>query len=375
VCLARLGVALHRASEGYEITGNLERVGLAGKDAMVPSTRTDPTERVPIDSDIRIFPTAAESAVTNRAAVGASATSRCRFEASRRANHGVPLSVWQISGSIPDLRRARRNTGTPPHGWIKPVRNTFPKVDQAGENRWILSVKNDTLSARHVSLAHLIFHTYYVYYFLHDGSQWRERPVNVQPLDPHGIVQTFRELRLADGSTVPGIDTRSGPIEDWNGSYSGYYLRKFIDPTINAQFTRQDVPWIFFRYAEVLLNYAEASIELGELGDAVDALNQIRRRAGMPDLTAALGQAGLREAYRNERRVELAFEEHRFFDVRRWMIAPEVLSQPARGINIYLEGANRIDRHTWRNHRYEVSVVQQRAWDNRHYFMPIHRMR
>jgi starch-binding outer membrane protein, SusD/RagB family len=208
---------------------------------------------------------------------------------------------------------------------------------------------------------------------LYDGAQWRERPVNVKPLDPHGIVQTFRELRLPDGGTVPGLDTRAGPVEDWNGSYTGYYLRKAIDPTVNHQFTRQDVPWIFFRYAEILLNYAEASIELGELGDAHYALNQIRRRAGMPDLSAGLGQAALREAYRNERRIELAFEEHRFFDVRRWMIGPEVLSQPARGINIFLEGANRLDRDTWRNHRYEVSVVQQRAWDDKLYFMPIQR--
>jgi starch-binding outer membrane protein, SusD/RagB family len=208
---------------------------------------------------------------------------------------------------------------------------------------------------------------------LYDGAQWRQRPSSITDLDPHGIIQTFRELKLPSGTIVPGIDTRNGPLEDWNGSYSGYYLRKFIDPTINSQFTRQEVPWVFIRYAEILLNYAEASIELNELGDAVDALNQIRRRAGMPELTVGLGQAGLREAYRNERRIELAFEEHRFFDVRRWMIAPTVLNQPARGINIFLEGANRVDRETWGNYRYEVTTVQPRAWDDRMYFLPIQR--
>src|SRR5207237_9465460 len=98
------------------------------------------------------------------------------------------------------------------------------------------------------------------------------------------------------------------------------------------QFTRQEVPWIFFRYAEVLLNYAEASIELNELGDAVNVLNQIRLRAGMPPFSAGLGQAALRDEYRNERRVEMVFEDQRFFDVRRWMIAPAVLSKVAGGI-------------------------------------------
>src|SRR5205085_9336156 len=147
----------------------------------------------------------------------------------------------------------------------------------------------------------------------------------------YGMMQTVRALKLPDSSAVAGLDTRDSPVENWNGGYSGYYLRKFIDPSINAQFTREQVPWIYFRYAEVLLNYAEASIELNEVGDALNALNQIRRRAGMPDLAAG---PNLRDEYRNERRIEMAFEEQRFFDVRRWMTAPQVLSMPATGINI-----------------------------------------
>jgi hypothetical protein len=216
---------------------------------------------------------------------------------------------------------------------------------------------------------------------LYDGAPWRERPGDVKNLDPLGLIQAFRGLRLPDGSMVGGLDTRQSPIEDWNGGYSGYYIRKMIDPTINHQFTRQQVPWIFFRYAEILLNYAEAAIELNELGDALNALNQIRRRAGMPVFSAALGQAELRDEYRNERRIEMAFEEQRFFDVRRWMIAPQVLGQPARGINIFLDGDNRVDRSTWRNYVYqfrdpttgEPISIQQRAWNDKMYFMPIHR--
>src|SRR5438270_4876779 len=210
----------------------------------------------------------------------------------------------------------------------------------------------------------------------YDGAPWRPRPDDVKGLDPVGIIQTFRQLAIRNDSgrvtdVVPGLDTRDSPVENWNGAYSGYYIRKFVDPSINAQFIKEQVPWIFFRYAEVLLNYAEASIELNELADAVSALNQIRVRAGMPVFSAAVGQAALRDEYRNERRVEMAFEEQRFFDVRRWMIAPQPESQPARGINIFLDGTSRTDRTTWRNYRYAIDTVQARAWNDKMYFMPI----
>ena len=208
---------------------------------------------------------------------------------------------------------------------------------------------------------------------LDDGAPWRERPTDVQALDPYGIIQTFRELRLPDGTVVGGLDTRDSPIEDWNGGYSGYLLRKFIDPNVNAQFDNQEVPWPFFRYAETLLNYAEASIELNELGDAVTALNRIRRRAAMPEFSGSLSQAALRDEYRNERRVEMVFEEQRFFDVRRWMIAPEQLAEDASGINIFLEGTDPVDRSTWTNYEYETRVIQTRGWNDALYFMPIHR--
>ncbi|HEY6157261.1 MAG TPA: RagB/SusD family nutrient uptake outer membrane protein [Gemmatimonadales bacterium] len=205
----------------------------------------------------------------------------------------------------------------------------------------------------------------------YDGAPWRPRPDDVKNLDPVGIIQTFRALKLPDSSVVPGLDTRDSPVENWNGAYSGYYIRKFVDPSINAQFTKEQVPWIFFRYGEILLNYAEASIELNQLTDAINVLNQIRVRAGMPPFSAALGQAALRDEYRNERRVEMAFEEQRFFDVRRWMTAPQVLSKVAGGINIFLDGTSRTDRTTWHNYRYAVDTVQTRAWDDKMYFMPI----
>ena len=121
-----------------------------------------------------------------------------------------------------------------------------------------------------------------------------------------------------------GLDTRSGPIEDWNGGKTGYYLRKYVDPTVDPQYVKQDVPFKHIRYGEILLDYAEACIELGQDAEARTYINMIRTRAGQPNLPALTGDA-LRQAYRHERRVELAFEDHRFWDVRRWFIGERCL--------------------------------------------------
>lgn len=207
----------------------------------------------------------------------------------------------------------------------------------------------------------------------YDGAPWVTRPADVINLDPVGVIQTFTEVTLPDGTTIPGLDTRNGPIEAWNGTYAGYYMRKFIDPAVDHQFEMQDVPWIFIRYAEILLNYAEASLELGELAEATEAINLIRRRAAMPDLPAGLSAAQLREEYRNERRIELALEEHRFFDARRWMIAPQVFGENAQGIDIRVKATDSRDRSTYYDYTYQVIDIQERAWDDKLYFMPIHR--
>ncbi len=108
---------------------------------------------------------------------------------------------------------------------------------------------------------------------------------------------------------------------------TGYFLRKFHDEDLVLYATNSDQDWIFIRYAEVLLNYAEAQNEAsGPDGSVYDAINTIRSRpsVNMPSLPAGLSQSEMREKIRNERRIELAFEEHRYFDIRRWGIANQV---------------------------------------------------
>ncbi len=157
---------------------------------------------------------------------------------------------------------------------------------------------------------------------LFDGSPWKPRG---SALDPANEIQTG--TYFAGTNKIVGLDTRQGPIENWNGSFTGYYFMKFIDPdpTIRDATSPQFIPWAFFRYTEVIFNYTEALIELGEFAEAQNWLNKIRFRAGMP----AIEQTGeaLKQLYRNERRIEMTFEEQRYHDARRWMIAPQTLGR------------------------------------------------
>jgi len=205
---------------------------------------------------------------------------------------------------------------------------------------------------------------------LYNGAPWRERPNDVKGIDPLNKIQTGRWQRWnsASNSMVEefGVDTRKSPIEDWNGSYTGYYLRKYIDPNNDAQYVNQTVTWRFMRYTEVLLNYAEACIELGEDAEARTYINQVRRRAGLPGLTES-GDA-LRTRYRNERRIELAFEDHRFYDVRRWVIGPEALDVTTVADIVYKLNA---DHTTATVPTITHKVFETHTWQNKAYFLPI----
>ena len=208
---------------------------------------------------------------------------------------------------------------------------------------------------------------------LYEGAKWRQRPADVVASDPAGIIQVgywekFDPNNPATPILIPGLDTRNSPIEDWNGTYTGYYMKKFIDPGIDAQYFKQDLPWRYIRYAEIVLNYAEACLGLGQEPEARTYINMIRKRAGMPEVTES-GSA-LIEKYRNERRIELAFEDHRFFDVRRWAIADEAYGSNAVGVKPLYE-LNADNSMNLTTPSYEIVMAQDRAWNPRFYLMPI----
>ncbi|MDB5262284.1 MAG: RagB/SusD protein, partial [Adhaeribacter sp.] len=127
---------------------------------------------------------------------------------------------------------------------------------------------------------------------LYNGATWRNRPADAAATEPNGIIQTgSKEVWNAATNKVEvvwGVDTRFSPIENWNASTTGYYTRKFLDKNVDGQFFRGEQPWIMFRYVEILLNYAEACIRLGEEPEARTYINKVRTRVGMPAVTKSI---------------------------------------------------------------------------------------
>jgi len=150
--------------------------------------------------------------------------------------------------------------------------------------------------------------------------------------DPLGIYEVRTHRTIAANGTVTdsyGIDTREHYFFPAGGAYGHYLTKKFMDPAIKGYVERNENVGIEFRYAEIILNYAEACLELGDIPTATTYINMIRNRAGLPDFTG-----DITEALRHERKVELFAEGHRFYDIRRWKIMPDVFVPQGVGINI-----------------------------------------
>jgi hypothetical protein len=142
-------------------------------------------------------------------------------------------------------------------------------------------------------------------------------------------------------------------------------MKKLQDSTLPSRGTDLDgANVIIYRYAEDLLNYAEAKNELSGPDQTVyNAINEIRRRAGQPDLATGLSKDEMRAHIRRERRIELSFEGKRFYDMRRWKIADEIFSKPIYGMKITEENGKL---------RYEKVVVRNVTFDApKNYLSPI----
>ncbi|MBU3026445.1 RagB/SusD family nutrient uptake outer membrane protein [Zobellia galactanivorans] len=123
-----------------------------------------------------------------------------------------------------------------------------------------------------------------------------------------------------------GVDA---PLRTGLHTITGYYIRKFMDQSapFGVDFGQSKQSWIEMRLAEVLLNYAEAQNEVaGPDASVYDAINRVRTRAGQPDLPAGLSKADMFDRIVHERKIELALEGHRFWDLKRWGMGVEVLN-------------------------------------------------
>ncbi|MGN7989683.1 RagB/SusD family nutrient uptake outer membrane protein [Pedobacter sp. 22226] len=201
---------------------------------------------------------------------------------------------------------------------------------------------------------------------------------------------TNRDPRLNFAVMYNGSTFKSKPVETFvggkdglglnvNATKTGYYMRKYLSESAVWTGTATNIrrPWILFRYAEILLNYAEAINEVqGVAGqtEVLRVLNLIRNRPGvvMPALqttnVAGNGYVAptkdeLRKRIHNERRVELCFEEHRFYDVRRWKEGEATFNKPVTGM--------RILQLTPTTFSYTPFTVENRVFAARNYLYPI----
>ena len=205
---------------------------------------------------------------------------------------------------------------------------------------------------------------------LYHGAPWQQRPTDAAGFDPTNRVQTGH-IYNPDGTKLSnGLDTRQSIIEAWNGTKNGYYIKKFMDPGTVGQYYYNTNHWVEFRYAEVLMNYAEACIELGDaanIQEGLDKLNMVRNRAGLPDRVTT-DQATARQYLRHERNIEFFGEGHRWYDLRRWVIFPSVIENVCEmKVKEFTNG-----NMEW---FYDVTAIADaRAWSNdKYYWIPLSR--
>lgn len=204
-----------------------------------------------------------------------------------------------------------------------------------------------------------------------------------------------RDSRLAQTVILNGLTWKGIPVESFyggknglpiaNATKTGYYLKKYVVESINLDsklgpVTTREHNWTIFRYGEILLNYAEAMNEAygpealppGGGLTARQAVNLVRKRAGMPrfpgtdndanpKILVPLNKDDFRTKLRSERRVELAFEDHRFWDIRRWKIGDQTKE-------IY---AMNITRNANLTLNYEVKLLEVRPFQENMYLYPI----
>lgn len=168
--------------------------------------------------------------------------------------------------------------------------------------------------------------------------------------DFYGLLDPFND--------VPSNKDKLGAL---NSSRTGFWMKKYVTTNDKGRATNSTLDFVIYRYADVLLMYVEALVESGQWNhpDVITYLNEIRRRAGMPEVNTAIynSEGKMRELYRRERRIELAFEGGRLFDIRRWKIAETVMKGPVEGATNPATG--------------QTVIVETRSFSDKDYLWPI----
>ena len=207
-------------------------------------------------------------------------------------------------------------------------------------------------------------------YEMLDGTpfDWNDPAKAAQPFENRDarlgatILMNMAPFKGKKVATYPeGADASPNP----NATKTGYYLRKFLNEDVNIQTGGSSSGHVvpLFRLAEIYLNYVEALNECDPTNpDITLYLNKVRNRASLPNVSA-LSQEQMRTVIQHERRVELAFEEHRSWDVRRWKIASSTLGTPLMGVQI--------ERKPLGGYTYMPVKVEQRVFQPKMYWYPI----
>ncbi|WP_298649959.1 RagB/SusD family nutrient uptake outer membrane protein [uncultured Proteiniphilum sp.] len=203
------------------------------------------------------------------------------------------------------------------------------------------------------------------------------------PNDPYANRDPrFYETVIHNGSSIV-FDSKTVKIETFVGgahalnfditnrssSRTGYYHNKMVTPGASGNNGINNSKWKYYRLGETLLDLAEAAAEAGHLNEARAAANEVRARSGMPELPVGLSQAELTLRIRNERRVELAWEEQRYFDLRRWQEPTGNLSETCKWFTAMVINKKSDGGFTYT--RQNISGNPRGGWQNRDLLLPL----
>lgn len=206
-----------------------------------------------------------------------------------------------------------------------------------------------------------------------NGTPWKGGFIDSH----HGLVDGNGNLLENEQDAYEGIPAWGN--QHFSGNFgTGFGILKMLNETSNANMDEKDgIDCPIFRYGEVLLNLAEAAFELGKTDEALDAINQIRNRAGIAPKTTID-----RESIRHERKVELAFEGHRYWDARRWRIAEDAFSRQCSGLRFILDyKSSDFSNEDFNSARkFQIQVIsnydaRKPQFNKEHYYLPITKAR
>jgi hypothetical protein len=204
------------------------------------------------------------------------------------------------------------------------------------------------------------------------GWTFDETPTNYEnyPASSGNRTRIIATWAVDENDPSRGSESRTGlSASARNMTRTGYYQRKFIHPFSGNENRLGGARHKDFRLGEIILNFAEAAAESGRTDEAYAAVNEIRNRVGMPNLPGGLSKDELILRIRNERRVELALEGHRYFDIRRWCSPDGDLAKTDRWVTAaYI---TRKKDGTYHYDRAQVNGNERKCYTNKYLKAPI----